>query len=74
MNARYAVESQSVPSRRVTKVIKIRTKLGQTKGGIIAHFPGMPKGMHEKTYERIRADALEEEKRIWEDTKKWLKL
>ena len=51
--------------RKLTKAIKLRARLGQTSGGIVAPFPHKPKWMRWHTYLRIRANGLALEKEIW---------
>lgn len=70
--ARYATEHKSQSSRKIAKAHKIRERLGQTEGGLLAPFPGKPKGMHWRTYERIRQDAMALEREIWMDTANWM--
>ncbi len=61
---RYLSEGRSSKSRALHKAFKVRERLGQKKGGIIAPFPAKPKGMHNSTYERIRFEALQVERDI----------
>lgn len=63
---RYAVESLSPANRRVTKAIRIRTRLGQRNGGICVEFPAKPPRMRWHTYMRIRKAAQELETSIWQ--------
>lgn len=53
---RLKYETQYEPpfARAATRALKIRDRLGG-KGGIDEAFPDKPKGMHWKTYERLRA-------------------
>lgn len=57
-------ESRSPKNRALHKAFKVRERLGQKKGGIIAPFPPKPKGMHNSTYDRIRYNALQVERDI----------
>ncbi len=63
MNGRYLSEHLSTNDRKLHKAIKIREMLGQREGGIMAPFPSKPKGMHWKTYNKIRgiSQAIERE-------------
>lgn len=72
LGARYAIERKSPESRRISKALKIRAALGQKDGGLIAPFPARPKGMHQKTYERIKGEAEEIEAQIGLDNGKFL--
>lgn len=55
---RLKYETQYEPSfgRAATRVLKIRQRLG-SDSGIDDVFPEKPKGMHWKTYNRLRAEA-----------------
>ncbi len=53
----YASQRETDRDRMRRRQEKIRERLGQTLGGVAAPFPAIPKGMHEKTYERLRALA-----------------
>lgn len=64
MNGRYTSERMSPNDRKLHKAIKLRTRLGQRSGGIIAPFPPKPKGMHWKTYLALREEAEMREKEI----------
>lgn len=70
MNGRHLSEHMSPQDRRYHKAFKIRKRLGQTSGGIAVPFPEKPKGMHWKTYHRIRAAALRLENEIMRHTLK----
>ncbi|MGS4916308.1 hypothetical protein [Mameliella alba] len=72
MGGRYASEHKSVQDRRIQKATKIRKKVGQTSGGLTAPFPIKPKGMHWRTYDQLRAEAQEIEKRVWAAEMAWL--
>lgn len=56
-NGRYATETMSPRQRRLRKAIKIRKKLGQKSDGLACPFPEKPKGMHQKTYFRLKLEA-----------------
>jgi hypothetical protein len=60
---RYETQYEPLFARAATRAIKIRDKLGGN-GGIDDPFPPKPKGMHWRTYERLRAQA-ERCERIW---------
>ncbi|MRX50185.1 hypothetical protein GI374_06930 [Paracoccus sp. S-4012] len=64
---RYRSELASPRERKLLKAFKIRERLGQTSGGIIAPFPAKPKYMHWNTYLRTRAEAEQNELRILQD-------
>lgn len=51
----------SPQDRRLHAAFKVRKRLGQKQGGIVAPFPLKPKGMHWRTYECIRSAAAREE-------------
>lgn len=61
-NGCYLSEHMSPKDRKLHKAFKLRERLGQQKGGIIAPFPPKPKGMHTKTYDRLRENALKTER------------
>lgn len=60
----YLSEHKSPKNRAVHKAFKVRKRLGQKEGGIIAQFPPKPKGMHATTYNRIRENAVQAELHI----------
>ncbi len=60
----YAGEHEGRLDRMYRKAFKIRDRLGQASGGLVAPFPEKPKRMRWHTYLRIRKDALELEQRI----------
>lgn len=72
VGARYACESKTPHVRRIRKAIKWRTALGQEKNGTLAPFPPRPKGMHQKTYQRLKMRSIDLEAAIWEDEARWL--
>lgn len=61
LGGHYLSEHMSPKDRRLHAAFKVRERLGQTKGGILVHFPSKPKGMHWWTYEKIRSAALKNE-------------
>ena len=65
INGRYSVELQTPRVRQITKAIRLRERLGQTKDGIVAPFPPKPKRMRWHTYLRLREESLALEQRIW---------
>ena len=72
MCGRYQTELLKPSDRRIVKAIKIRERLGQKKGGIVAPFPDKPVGMHWDRYLRIRDAAQKLERRIWRES--WLEI
>ena len=64
LKGRYRSEQMSPKDRRLHAAFKVRERLGQTKGGIVARFPPKPKGMRWRTYEDIRFAALQNESKI----------
>jgi hypothetical protein len=64
LNGHYTSEHMSLTDRRLHAAFKVRERLGQTKGGIVVRFPPKPKGMHWRTYEGIRLEALRDESEI----------
>lgn len=57
MDGRYASEHKSPQARRLQKAFKLRERLGQTEGNLHLPFPERPRHMHQRTYDRIRAEA-----------------
>jgi hypothetical protein len=51
---KYETQYEPPFARAATQALKIRDRLG-SKGGIDEPFPEKPKGMHWKTYHRLRA-------------------
>ena len=62
-NPRYASQSKSTQGRRHFEACKLRLRLGGI-ASLTAPFPERPRGMHRKTYERLRRRAQELEYRI----------
>ena len=62
---RYSAELLSPADRLITRAIRIRQRLGQTKGGVCVRFPAKPPRMRWHTYLRIRREAQELEEEIW---------
>lgn len=57
----YQTQTEKLADRLVTKSWRIRKRLGQEGGGIFDFFPEKPKGMHWKTYYRLKEQAREAE-------------
>ncbi len=68
VGAHYRTEHASVEQRKIIKALRQRAALGQKTGGLLASFPSKPKGMHQRTYDRLRRDAKALEAEIWRDT------
>lgn len=64
-DGRYEVELLIPAHRRITKAIRLRRRLGQTSGGIVAPFPKKPKWMRWHTYLNLRAKSEAHEKQFW---------
>lgn len=60
----YESQNETAHSRALSRVQAIRVKLGG-EPGLIHDFPDKPKGMHWRTYDRLRAQADEAENRSW---------
>lgn len=58
LNGHYISEHMSPKDRRLHAAFKVRRRLGQTKGGIVAGFPPKPEGMHWRTYHDLKHSAL----------------
>lgn len=58
LNGHYRSERMSPKDRRLHAAFKLRTRLGQKNGGIFAHFPPKPKGMHWRIFQEIKHAAL----------------
>lgn len=61
----YPSQREAPPDRLLGKAIRLRERLGQEGGGVMAPFPERPRGMHDATYLRLRWQAKEAELRYW---------
>jgi hypothetical protein len=61
---RYAYELMPPDDRLMTKAFRIRSRLGQTEGGLFGSFPDRPNGMHVTTYFRLVAQGQEIEEQV----------
>jgi hypothetical protein len=59
----YRSQGESDLFRRITRAQNIRARLGGNLS-IYAPFPPRPRGMHRRTYERLRAEGLRIEVRV----------
>jgi len=55
---RYESQYEPALARAASKALKIRRRLG-CSGGLADPFPEKPKGMHWRTYERLRSDDID---------------
>lgn len=60
----YASQRETLPDRRLRKANKIRGRL-EGKAGMANRFPWKPKGMHWRTYWRLREEAEVAELQGW---------
>lgn len=63
-NLAYESQNETAHSRALSKAQAIRVKLGGDPG-LIYDFPQKPRGMHWRTYYRLKAKADEAESRSW---------
>src|SRR5205085_2087553 len=61
----FASENESRNSRELRQLFKVRERLGQVEGGIIAPFPGKPKWARWPHYLRLRREAMQREREYW---------
>ena len=54
----YESQREDLPTRLISKAQKIRRRLGGSAGSV-EPFPAKPKGMHWRTYDRLRWQAQE---------------
>ncbi len=62
---RYTTQQEDASWRLVSKAFKIRERLGQQEGGVVAPFPRKPKGMWWRTYYRLYAAGMAAEAAHW---------
>jgi ribosomal protein L37AE/L43A len=72
LDGRYASEHKSRGDRKLQKAFNLRERLGQCSGGLDVPFPERPKGMHHRTYARLRLQGLKLEEELWLDALKSL--
>lgn len=65
MKLSYQSEHESVLDRKYRKAFKVRSKLGQKRGGLSVPFPPKPKRMRWHTYLRVRREAMQNEQQIY---------
>ena len=67
----YTSQSENHMNRQLRKAQKIRTRLGGS-GSLLDPLPPRPKGMHWRTYARMRDKAASTEFAMWGATAAWL--
>jgi len=65
MRGRYLSELGSPRDRKLLKAMRLRERLGQVSGGIIAPLPPKPHRMHWSTWLRLRDRLIRLEAGIW---------
>lgn len=63
-NLAYQSQNETPLDRLTSKAQKIRMRLGGS-ASLMEFFPEKPKGMHWRTYERLRAEAEQAEQASW---------
>ena len=64
-NLCFACENEPKAARALRRLFKVRERLGQVDGGVIAPFPSKPKWARWPCYLRIRREALRREAEHW---------
>lgn len=70
-NLAYSCQKESAHDRSLRTVRNIRRRLGASEN-VMAPFPRKPKGMHWRTYSRLRNKHYEAECRCWSALETWL--
>jgi hypothetical protein len=62
----YVSENEVREDRVRRRLFKVRERLGQSEGGMVAPFPGKPKWWRWPRYLRIRRKGMQEEREYWQ--------
>jgi hypothetical protein len=65
LNLAFSSENEPKASRALRRLIKVRERLGQVDGGVIAPFPSKPRWGRWPSYLRVRREALRREAEYW---------
>ena len=61
----YQSQREDAEGRTLLRAFAIRERLGQKEGGVCVPFPRKPRGMHWRTYDRLRLQGRTVEGRHW---------